>query len=492
MPSGKATTASLQCQKCKTALKIDGSLQGLNPASFKILADAAPVLEAKPPETPRSAAARERKQLYNQVSQHAGQPMHKRNVTSSQRIPAGPINPDASYMMVEGSHATNDGSGHVLSSTAKRPKKLDRSKDEGEVALSQDLETATRLFEILSARSDIDHPVCSECTEMLLEGLQKRQAGVTRERDAYVEFLKKAQQEVPTDEEKAKTKQDLADARQREKQALEELEALEAEKARMEDEIAALDAQAEELDEEEELFWRERNAFTTELSAFQEERDSIQNQLAHDSKVLEALQRTNVYNDTFCIGHDGTFGTINGLRLGKTQDQPVDWPEINAAWGQTLLLLTVVIEKLGIKLKGYELVPVGSTSKIIKLEYSQTASTPDGKPKRTVLELFSSGDLPLGLGFLHRNFDSAMIAFLECLRQVGEHVDRSTDKPGVSGLKMPYEISKDTIGGISIKYEKFAQEEQWAKACKFTLTCCKFLLAHASHLSDAQEGKSSR
>jgi beclin 1 len=38
---------------------------------------------------------------------------------------------------------------------------------------------------------------------------------------------------------------------------------------------------------------------------------------ANDAAVLEKLERTNVYNDAFCIGHDGVFGTINGLRLGR-------------------------------------------------------------------------------------------------------------------------------------------------------------------------------
>ncbi|KAK4499042.1 hypothetical protein PRZ48_009554 [Zasmidium cellare] len=484
---------TLQCQKCRTPLRIDGSLESLNPASFKILADAAPVIEPKAPDAPRSAAAKERKQLYDQVSSKAGPPMHTHKVSATQRGIKG--NPDMSYIMLSDSQMQPEGS-DGLSSTPVKKKPASKKAEpqelpDGSNELGRHREMTTRLFEILSARSDIDHPICSECTDLLLEGLQKRQAGVTRERDAYVEFLKKAQQDIPTDEEKAKTKQDLEDARQREKRALEELEALEAEKTRMEDEIAALDLEAEQLDEEEEQFWRERNAFTTELSAFQEERDSLQNQLAHDSKVLEALKRTNVYNDTFCIGHDGTFGTINGLRLGRTPDQSVDWPEINAAWGQTLLLLTVVIEKLGIQLRGYELVPVGSTSKVIKLEYPQTASTADGKPKKTILELFSSGDLPLGLGFLHRNFDNAMVAFLECLRQAGEHVERTTPKGGQPGLKMPYTIVKDKIGDVSIKLGNFGQEEQWTKACKYTLTCSKFLLAHASH-ADGTDSKNAR
>ena len=481
--------ATLYCQKCRTPLEIDSSLEDLNPASFKILADAAPALEPKAPDVPRSAAARERRQKYEEVSQNAGPPTHKRNVSGAHRD-GSKMNPDMSYIMLSESQVATEGPEEALLTPTKRkptPKRVEPVNGvDGAEALSQQMETTVRLFEILSARSDIDHPICSECTELLLDGLQKRQASVTRERDAYVEFLKQAQEDVPTDEEKAKTKHNLEDAQRREKKALEVLEALEAEKAKMEDEIASLDAEAEELDVEEEQFWRERNAFTLELTAFQEERDSLQTQLAHDSKILESLQRTNVYNDTFCIGHDGLFGTINGLRLGRLPDHSVEWAEINAAWGQVILLLVVVAEKLGYKFREYKLIPVGSTSKIVKYD-SRQQPTGDSKQKGTILELFSSGNLSLGLGLFHAKIDDAMVAFLDCLRLVGEHVEQtsfaSTSGPG---MKMPYTIHKDKIGDVSIRLGNFGQDEHWTKACKYALTCCKFLLAHASHVDDAK------
>lgn len=44
---------------------------------------------------------------------------------------------------------------------------------------------------------------------------------------------------------------------------------------------------------------------------------------AADYAAYEKLERTNVYNDAFCIGHDGVFGTINGLRLGRVPGIPV-------------------------------------------------------------------------------------------------------------------------------------------------------------------------
>ncbi|EMC95278.1 hypothetical protein BAUCODRAFT_534262 [Baudoinia panamericana UAMH 10762] len=482
--------ASLHCQKCRTPLKIDSSLQGLNLASFKILADAAPTLEPKAPDAPRSAAAKERQQRYGQASQYDGPPLHKRDVSNTSR--SGKSNPDMSYIDVTDSLMAPEGPSELIQTPTKKrgtAKSEVANGEDGTEALSQQMYTVTRLFEILSARSDIDHPVCSECTDLLLDGLQKRQASVLRERDAYVEFLKQAQQDIPTNEEKVQTKQALEDTQRREQQALEDLEALEAEKARMEDEIAALDAEAEELDEEEERFWRERNAFTAELRSFQEERDSLQNQLAQDTKLLESLQRTNVYNDTFCIGHDGVFGTINGLRLGRLADHPVEWTEINAALGQAILLLEVVSSKLGFNIKGYRLLPCGSTSRLILIDPDAVA-TGAGKQKGTVHELYSSGSLPFGLSAFHGGFDNAMVAFLECVRQVGEYVEHSTAKLPEGqhqARKMPYEIQtgKDMgrIQGVKISLSGVGREDQWTKACKFMLTCCKFLLAHASRVA---------
>ncbi|KAI4748383.1 APG6-domain-containing protein [Aureobasidium sp. EXF-12298] len=355
----------------------------------------------------------------------------------------------------------------VLEKDAKSSEQHDSS------SLSADMEKSLRLWEILSSRSDIDHPICSECTDLLLAGLQQRQTTANRERQAYAEFLKKAKADVPSEEEQRQAREALAAAKQQEQKALEELEALEAEKAAMEEEIAALNREEAELEEEEAAFWRERNEFDDTVTKFREQNDSLLNQLQFDTKLLETLQRTNVYNDSFCIDHDGPFGTINGLRLGKLADHSVEWTEINAAWGLCVLLLTVVAEKLGYTFHGYRPLPIGSTSKIEKLEYPANDQSRTGKPKITALDLFCNSDLPLGLGFLHRGFDNAMVAFLECLRQLGEHVEQSPSYVGASALsrKLPYKINKDKIGDNSIKLGTFNQEEAWTRAC----------LAHVPH-----------
>jgi beclin 1 len=174
--------------------------------------------------------------------------------------------------------------------------------------------------------------------------------------------------------------------------------------------------------------------------------------------------------------------------------------------GPNLSLLATLAERLGYKFDGYELCPMGSTSTITRIEAkgggsvaesttrqqhastATTASSPQISKQR--LELYSSGDFPINFGFLHRKFDAAMVAFLECLRQLGEFVENQAppNTPGVGapgggggGVKMPYEIRKDRIHDQSIKLA-LNKDEGWTKACKYTLTCCKYLLAHANNV----------
>ncbi|KAF2187796.1 autophagy protein 6, partial [Zopfia rhizophila CBS 207.26] len=275
-------------------------------------------------------------------------------------------------------------------------------------SMADGLETTNRMFEILSARSDIDHPICVECTELLVEALQKRLGVATRERDAYVDYLRRANTDVPSAEEIAAAQSALKAARKKESLALSQLEKLEYEKAGLDAELAALEAESRELDQAEAEFWKERNAFSDNLATFQSERDALTTRHAHDTQILTLLQRRSVYNDTFNITHDNHFATINGLRLGRLPHPYVDWPEINAAWGQTCLLLATLAERLGYKFQGYELSPMGSTSTILKLTSQPSTSSTIPNTKRDRLELYSSGDFGLHFHFLHRKFDSAM------------------------------------------------------------------------------------
>jgi beclin len=94
-------------------------------------------------------------------------------------------------------------------------------------------------------------------------------------------------------------------------------------------------------------FWTSYSSSLLTTAKLRDELTSLQHAHASASAELAKLSRTNVHNDAFCIGHDGVFGTINGLRLGRIPNVPVEWSEINAAWGMTLLLLSTLAKKVG-------------------------------------------------------------------------------------------------------------------------------------------------
>ena len=388
--------------------------------------------------------------------------------------------------------------------------------------LSEKMERATRLFEIISAHSDIDQPICVECTELLVDGLQKRLASSTKERDMYVEMLRQFNADVPSEEELQQARKDLEKARERERTAMSELEKLEAERAAMDEELLALQTQSAALTTKEEAFWASRNAFTQQLASLQRSRNALLRKHDNDAKALQRLQRANVYNDTFQISHDGSFGTINGLRLGRLPDKPVDWAEINAAWGHTLHLLAVVARKLGFAFAAHALVVQGSKSKIVAyaapspLQSGGTAGPADDlqrqsapraqKPVDKVYELYSSGEFstlaPLS-GLLHRKFDAALVVFLGLLGALVQHTMTTTlygvDGKALAPPAIPYKIEKDRIGDVSIRLGGGgmmggigggSQEESWTKACKNVLICCKYLLAQASLVGDPPTGPS--
>lgn len=362
--------------------------------------------------------------------------------------------------------------------------------------LSEKLERATRLFEIISAHSDIDQPICVECTELLVDSLQKRLASSTKERDMYVEMLREFNADIPSEEELQHARNELDKARARERSAMAELEKLEAEKAAMDEDLLSLKIQSAELDTKEDSFWASRISFSQTLAEAQKDRNATIRKYENDSKALQRLQRANVYNDTFQISHDGSFGTINGLRLGRLPDKPVDWAEINAAWGHTLHLLSVVSTKLGHTFPNHKLQPLGSKSKIIA--YAPTSGKQSGgtaaspKSVEKIYELYSSGEFstlaPLS-GLLHRKFDASLVVFLTLLGAVVAHT-LTTPMLGVDGKPLqppaiPYAIERDRIGDVSIRLGGGGMmgggsEESWTKACKNVLICCKYLLAQAS------------
>ena len=214
----------------------------------------------------------------------------------------------------------------------------------------------------------------------------------------------------------------------------------------------------------EERYWENYNAYQRELQTYQEARDALKMQIIFTDSQLHKLMKTNVYNDTFHIWHDGHFGTINNFRLGRLPSQPVDWNEINAAWGQAALLLQTMAERLRFRFSSYVIHPMGSFSKIERVD--------DGSK----FDLYGSSDISLGRLFWYRRFESAMVGYLRCLREFGDYAQTQDTQ-----FVLPYRINQDSdkIGEMSIKIQ-FNNDQQWTKALKYLLIDLKCLLAWLS------------
>jgi beclin 1 len=96
------------------------------------------------------------------------------------------------------------------------------------------------------------------------------------------------------------------------------------------------------------------------------------------SEELFQLKTINIFSDTFIIGitHHG-IGTINSLRLGRRPEEAVEWDEINAAWGQCVLLLHILAKKLGFTFSKYRPIPMGARPYIqLKVEHEHHQQYP--------------------------------------------------------------------------------------------------------------------
>ena len=110
-------------------------------------------------------------------------------------------------------------------------------------------------------------------------------------------------------------------------------------------ELKDLELESLRMDDYEELFFCDANDFYYAIENLSHKHAAVRQKIREASSHLEIMKRTNVFDDAFHISYDGHFGTINGLRLGKLASVNVDWEEINAGFGQCILVLDVLAQR---------------------------------------------------------------------------------------------------------------------------------------------------
>uniref|UniRef100_A0A8C8IFQ3 Beclin-1 n=1 Tax=Oncorhynchus tshawytscha TaxID=74940 RepID=A0A8C8IFQ3_ONCTS len=315
--------------------------------------------------------------------------------------------------------------------------------------LSRRLKVTSDLFDIMSGQTDVDHPLCEECTDTLLDHLDTQLNITENECQNYKNCLELLSQ--LKEEEEDSLLLELQKLGEEESSLVGELEAVEEQRAAVAEDLVQGRSHSQQLDTEELQYQKEYSEFKRQQLELDDELKSVDNQMRYCQIQLDRLKKTNVFNATFhiCV--------------------PVEWNEINAAWGQTVLLLHALANKMGLRFQRYRLVPYGNHSYLESLT-----------DKSKELPLYCSGGLRF---FWDNKFDHAMVAFLDCVQQFKEEVEK-----GDTGFCLPYrmDVEKGKIedtggsgGSYSIKTQ-FNSEEQWTKALKFMLTNLKWGLAWVS------------
>ncbi|KAL8618007.1 hypothetical protein ACOMHN_040231 [Nucella lapillus] len=347
-------------------------------------------------------------------------------------------------------------------------------------SLSHRLMVCGVLFDIMSDQSEIDHPLCEECTDHLLDKLDQELKQTEDECTDYRDFLDKVN--LPDTEDHVDERalnEELEELRADEGRLEEELQRVEQEQQRVDRLNAAAKEDAFKVEESEAEYFREYAELKRSRMELADDKMSVENQMQLSTAQLNKLKQVNVFNSTFHIWHSGHFGTINGFRLGRLPSVQVEWSEINAAWGQAALLLYSLARKVELTFKKYKLVPYGSYSYIENLEWDRRKKKEEPKE----FTLYASGGFKF---FWDTKFDLGMAAFLACLEQLWEKIN--------DGNNMPYAIygdrlqDRETHNSFSIKTQ-FNCEEQWTKALKLMLTnlkwCLSWIQAHGARLGCA-------
>ncbi|XP_039739150.1 beclin-2 [Pteropus medius] len=330
------------------------------------------------------------------------------------------------------------------------------------------IQKATRgSFDFLSGQEDLDHPLCEDCTDNLLERLDTQLALTESDSQNYKRYLET--KEGVSEDMRQTLQEELKNAELEEARLLRELEKVEENRERAAAALREAQAETEMLDQQERQYQRDYSESKWQQLELNDELGSLDNQLRYAQTQLDWLEKTDAFRSTFAICHDGPLATINNLRLGCLPAVPVSWNEINTAWGQTSLLLLALSKTVGLEFQRYRLIPRGNRSYLKSL-------TDDA----VELPLFCSKQKN---AFFYNKLDQAMMAFLDCMQQFKEEAEK-----GESGLFMPYRIHMEkglieepgASGGFYSIRTHLNTEEQWTKALKLMLINFKCSLAWVS------------
>jgi beclin len=161
-----------------------------------------PTVSTRPAQFPA-----ERRKVYEDVSKGSS-PLVKRVIPTSKNSPTKStttpqhLKSNESFVVLTQSQISSS-----PKSPTSQPPILNDSIEDPDL---QKRKVSAKLFDVISERSDIDYPICTECADILLEIMSGKHVEVKKERDAYLECIKSIQSEGQiTTEEKLAAEREL-------------------------------------------------------------------------------------------------------------------------------------------------------------------------------------------------------------------------------------------------------------------------------------------
>lgn len=349
----------------------------------------------------------------------------------------------------------------------RRPDSADSEKKSESVIIEPLTGHSRNLMKLISdAQFPSDAPVCTDCSDALVKEMDAQVATLDDEvktYQTYITFLKENHPTTAIPELKAKLQNVTEEERDLELQ----LRKLLAEEEQIDVELQTKRRAAEASTEKCGELWRKYRDNLKQVFDDQDELHCLEAERQYAEVQHRKLTDTNLLDLCFHIWVDGIVGEINGFRLGCLPDQPVEFTEINAALGQVVLLLEILLERSGVQ--HHELVPVAMGShSFIKLR--RNGNDIENYP------LYGQGTPMSGATGL----DGGIRRFLQLLEFLLKEL-----KDKNKNFKPPYQIHADSLVDNGVKYNAVMTLNtgvRWTRAMALMLTDLKAACAQCDSL----------
>lgn len=237
---------------------------------------------------------------------------------------------------------------------------------------------------------------------------------------------------------------------------------------------------SQQLDDYQDNLNEQANALELETHAFQNEEQQVVAALTQAQDEVERLSKdirlTTRYLDLRVDRARGLlYPLINELRLAYRPKGDVQWEEIQSAWALAAQLLLHSITLLNFSSQHWRIVPLSQCAKII-YHAPQHANQPNHR------------GVTYNVGHPSSRSNEALMAWNKLLAEVVQHALTTIQSGIEKGLveasrveKLPYEQTKDSIGGVPLRHLDADDDASWSRVVHF-LSCNLLWLANVASL----------